>query len=438
MHVLSGLRLVGSSYASISSFRVTFSPSVEQGPDANQFGTVRGTVFGEDGNPVANQVVCIGPSLDRSTQQTRSGDDGTFTFENQPIGPAEIRAGGGPQGLGRTTVLVVARGTTSANVNLRREQCIEGTALGENGKPLEDWFVEYEALDGSWVDRTRTRDGGKFLLANLPGGPGRLLLREEAHRVPTAVVPSVLPDSGPVAFDLASDRWPNGGIVVRVPEGNPLATAATSPEQPTPARAPDKAPESPATPIVLTFGDSNGGAGNSTLHLDANSFRLADIVRERVNSGPSSTSTNPTGIAVYAWQQESRLGFTIPRGEDGAFACGRLPPGYYRIEFHDVGSGWVDLGTHWIDGKGALDLGTVTRPPTGRLVLENRKPEMNVELYHQRACGDVRAARDLAERTDVALPAGSWRVLWRVGEDEIQSRAFVLQAGTTTVVDLAN
>ena len=44
----------------------------------------------------------------------------------------------------------------------------------------------------------------------------------------------------------------------------------------------------------------------------------------------------------------------------------------------------------------------------------------------------------VAERTDVALPAGSWRVLWRVGEDEIQSRAFVLQAGTTTVVDLAN
>ncbi|MEQ1633271.1 MAG: hypothetical protein ABL997_12915, partial [Planctomycetota bacterium] len=265
------------------------------------------------------------------------------------------------------------------------------------------------------------------------GGPGRLLLRQDAHRVPAAVVPSVLPNSGPVAFNLASDRAPNGGIVVRVPSApKPSETPVANESEPAPPeQAPPAAPSS--APVELLSSDDSMRA----LTLDASGFLTSGILLERVQAGASSTTTSPTGITVYAWQQESRLGFTIPRGEDGAFACGRLPAGYYRIEFHDVGSGWVDLGTHWVDGKGVLDLGTVARPPTARLVLENCKPEMTVELYHRRAYGDVRAARDLAGRRDLALPPGSWRVLWRTGEEEIHAREFVLQPGTTTVVDLA-
>ncbi len=386
-------------------------------------GTISGIVFGEDGKPAAQQLLALLGDSEAPLATARSDANGEYRFNDVRPGPLRIRAGGQRMGLAEQA-LHFGGGTTTANLHLRLGQRIEGKATDQDGKPLAGWIVEYEAHDGQWVDRALVRDDGAFTLPNLPGGAARLLLRENSNAVPTAIVASVLPDSGAVHFDLSGDAAPNGSISLRLPERGSRPTDAAS----------DVAPQNALVGELTKAGQfeiSFGGAKNSgsTIQLNGSSFRLSNVVSEGA-AGPSAAS-------ACAWQVESGFCFSIPRAEDGSFTCTGLRAGYYRIEVRDIGVGAIDLGQYYVDGQGPLDLGLVQMPRPGLLQLIGRKPGQQIELYHRRLTCDVRAVHDLGERDEVELPSGTWILAYRTDEGPPKFREVVLRPGTETAFDLS-
>lgn len=386
-------------------------------------GIVTGIVFGADGKPAAQQLVALMGDTEAPLATTRSDESGAYRFRDVRPGPARVRAGGQRMGLAEQSLVVGGVGTTTANVHLQQGQRIEGSATGRNGAPLRGWIVEYEALDGHWVDRALVRDDGAFTLPNLPGGAARLLLRENSNAVPTAIVASVLPDSGAVTFALSGDAEPKGAISLRLPERAPRATDAAADSVQQTARGNSASSEAP---IEISFGGTKIDSTN--IRLDGSSFRLSNVAIDG--------AAGSTGPSVRAWQVESGFCFSIPRAEDGSFTCSGLRAGYYRIEACDVGYGTVDLGQHYVDGRGALDLGLVQLPRPATLRLFGRKPGQLVELYHRRPACDVRAAFDLGERDQVELPAGAWILAYRTDENPPKFREVELRPGVETSVDL--
>lgn len=386
-------------------------------------GIVTGIVFGADGKPAAQQLVALMGDTEAPLATTRSDESGAYRFRDVRPGPARVRAGGQRMGLAEQSLVVGGVGATTVNVHLLTGQRIEGSATGSNGAPLRGWIVEYEALDGHWVDRALVRDDGAFTLPNLPGGAARLLLRENSNAVPTAIVASVLPDSGAVKFELSGDAEPKGAIVLRLPERAPRATDAAADSVQQTARGNAASREAP---IEISFGGTKIDSAN--IRLDGSSFRLSNVAIDG--------AAGSTGSAVRAWQVESGFCFSIPRAEDGSFTCSGLRAGYYRIEACDVGYGTVDLGQHYVDGRSALDLGLVQVPRPATLRLFGRKPGQIVELYHRRPACDVRAAFDLGERDQVELPAGAWILAYRTDENPPTFREVELRPGVETSVDL--
>ena len=390
-------------------------------PQEARRAVVTGVVFGEDGKPAAQQLVVLFGEGDAPLATTRTDANGTYRFDAIRPGPARVRAGGQRAGLAEQTLVVGEVGATTANCNLQRGQRLEGKATAANGKPLQSWIVEYESLDGRWVDRALVRDDGAFTLPNLPGGAARLLLRENANAVPTAIVASVFPDSGAVTFALSGDAEPKGAISLRLPERAPRVdeVAAKQDVQGTPAGAADRALE------ILVGGAPNEGA---TIRLDGSAFRLSTAATNGADGSHAAS--------VFAWQVESGFGFLVPRAADGSFACAGLRAGWYRLEARDVGIGAIDLGQHFVDGKTTVDLGVVRLPEPGRLRLEDRKPGTTVELYHRRAWGDALAAEELGERNEVDVPAGTWLVMWRTGDGRVARREVVVESGKTATLRL--
>lgn len=417
---LDALPLVGRSFRSV----MRSAPRAGSTATAHeQDGNVTGIVFGPDGKPAAQQLVALMGDTEAPLATTRSDETGAYRFRDVKPGPARVRAGGQRMGLAEQSLVVGGVGATTVNVHLQTGQRIEGSATGRNGAPLRGWIVEYEALDGHWVDRALVRDDGAFTLPNLPGGAAKLLLRENSNAVPTAIVASVLPDSGAVKFDLSGESEPKGAIALRLPERAQRATDAAAGAAQQTARG---NAQSSQAPIEISFGGTK--VEGSNIRLDGSSFRLSNVAVDG--------AARSTGPSVRAWQVESGFCFSIPRAEDGSFTCSGLRAGYYRIEVCDVGYGTVDLGQHYVDGRSALDLGLVQLPRPGVLRLVGRKPGQIVELYHRRPSCDVRAVADLGERDQVELPAGTWILAYRTGEEPPKFGEVALEPGAEKLFDL--
>ena len=418
---LDALPLIGAVFTST----VTFAPTQSASSDAKDTrGFITGVVFGADGKPAAQQLVALLGDSEAPLANTRSDASGMYRFDGIRPGPARIRAGGQRMGLAEQAVVVGEVVATTANLHLQLGQRIEGKATGADGKPLRGWIVEYESLDGQWVDRALVRDDGAFTMPNLPGGAARLLLRENSNAVPTAIMASVLPDSGLVTFDLSGEAQPKGAISLRLPERAPRVgeTAADAASQT--ARSGESTSDGK---FEITFGEA--GSVGSTIRLGGDSLRLSNVAK----AGSSGAQT----ASVFAWQVETGFCFSIPRAGDGSFACSGLRAGYYRIEVRDVGLGAVDLGQHFVDGRATLDLGTAQLPRPATLRLKGRSPEQRLELYHRRTVCDVRAVQDLGDRDVVELPAGTWILASQTGEEAPTFREVVLRPGSETVVELA-
>lgn len=158
---------------------------------------------------------------------------------------------------------------------------------------------------------------------------------------------------------------------------------------------------------------------------------------------PLRCSPGVGGAEARVWHLESGRGVTIQPEED-AFLLQGLATGSYRIEVGADGSGWRDLGTHWVDGKALTDLGVVDldRPCHVSIVKPDGSglpPSTRVELYRRRTDCDVRAdGVKLALRDAILLPAGDWLVLWREDHGRLGVRTFACRAGESVEVPLAS
>jgi RNA polymerase sigma factor (sigma-70 family) len=194
------LRIAGAKFG--ERLVVSQTGSLEAAAPANH-ARIAGTVFGEDGKPVAEAPVVLLGSSPQPLQRTETGDDGTFVFENVLAGDFTVRAGGDAAGLA-TTPAVTTTGTTPVTLNLQRGATVRGVARGADGKALAKARVTWRASDGTWCDATATGDDGTFVLANLPTARGTVQLwaSDDQHPLPMATAADVLCDAGDIALQV--------------------------------------------------------------------------------------------------------------------------------------------------------------------------------------------------------------------------------------------
>ncbi|HEX6813342.1 MAG TPA: sigma-70 family RNA polymerase sigma factor [Planctomycetota bacterium] len=177
---------------------------------------IEGRVFGPDGNPAVRVAVQFLRSDARSGTHTDAR--GFFWMTKPPgEGPVTVRAGGGPEGLATLAIEVAGERTTVPDLILDTGRTLRGRVRGSDGKNLNGARVEYLAPPGSDGDVATAGPDGTFAFANLPPGPGRLLVWGVAgEKFPIAEEPSVLPHGGDVDLDLRQRAAVNGGLRVFV------------------------------------------------------------------------------------------------------------------------------------------------------------------------------------------------------------------------------
>lgn len=375
----SGIRLDGSSFA--------FSNEVVGSQATTDVRAIAGTVFGSDGKPAAKlPVVLLGSGL-QPLEQKETGDDGTFRFEGVAAGDFTVRAGGDARGLA-TAAATTTQGTTPVTLHLQLGSCVRGKALTPNGAPMAKALVEWRALDNGWVDQTVVGDDGTFVFANLPGGPGQVLLlpADGARSLPLAMAPSVLPDSE--GLELRGDAKGRGAVVVE-----PIRSASD-----------------PRPQIRVVHADSG---------LLAGMF--------------------PPIKKASAGGNEASIQLDQPR-----WTMAGLPAGFYDVELRLPGGGVRALGRHWCDGNGPVDLGRVEMPRPGEVqfaagneLLPADEAQRVLEIVALRSDLDVRA--ELAPvplDRPVQLPAGDYVLLFRHRDGGVRTQRFAVRAGERSDVRL--
>lgn len=349
-------------------------------PAAADVRAIAGTVFGSDGKPAAKLPIVLLGSGPQPLEQKETGDDGTFRFEGVAAGDFTVRAGGDARGLA-TAPATTTQGTTPVTLHLQLGSCVRGKALTPDGAPLAKALVEWRALDHSWVDQTEVGDDGAFVFANLPGGPGQVLLlpADGARSLPLAVAPSVLPDSE--GLELRGDAKGRGAIVVE-----PIRSASD-----------------PRPQIRVVHADTGLVAG-----------MFPPIKKANENGQQASIQ-----VAQPRW--------TMPG----------LPAGFYDVELRLPGGGVRALGRHWCDGNGPVDLGRVELPRPGEVqfaasaeLLPVDEAQRVLEIVALRSDLDVRA--ELAPvplDRPVQLPAGDYVLLFRHRDGGVGTQRFTVRAG---------
>lgn len=324
-------------------------------------GLVQGTVLDAERRPAPEQTVSWAYGDEGQGGITVTDASGRFGLAQVPWGvPITVRAGGGRAGLATTTL---RSDQGPCTLQLERGTVQRGRAFGEGGAPLVGWHVEFCANDGSCDDADEVDADGVFELANLPPGPGTLLLWSgDGHMLPMALQTGVVPGECEVRFDL---RTAPAASAIRLVAGRP--------------------PQIAEQPVEACF-----------------------------------------------WQQDSGRGVRVAATTDGAVAISGLRAGSYRVQLRCPGCGTVEVGSVWVDGRTALDLGCVPLPVPGELRLVHR-PE-GLELYRRRPDLDVRALPYMADR--LLLPAGDWLAVWREGE-QVRVRGFDTRGGCENVVEFA-
>jgi hypothetical protein len=260
----------------------------------------------------------------------------------------------------------------ATTVHLRLGACIRGRALDSTGKPLANARLEWRAADGSWVDGTRAGDDGTFVFANLPGGPGSVLLfpGDGDRRLPLAQLAAVLPDTGEVLLQPKT-----AGSSLRV---QPIRMAE------------DEAP------IVRAWQIDTGLA-----------------MRMKPPEGDGDTWTLDQLPAGF-YELEAHL-------KD----AGRKPLGRHWLD----GKATVDLGRVGLAKGGEI---AFALPPD---LLPAEAGPQACELYQLRRDADVRAEVSPPPLDKaIRLPAGDWVFAFRAANGSTRFHRFTVRAGERTQV----
>ncbi len=341
------------------------------GNAAPEAARIAGTVFDEQGKPQAKTAVALLGAGPQPVQRVETDDAGAFVFENVVAGNYTVRAGGDRAGLG-TSSAVATTGTTPTTVHLRTGSCIRGRALDAAGKAMANARLEWRAADGSWVDGTRTGDDGSFVFANLPGGPGSVLLfpGDGERRLPLAQQPALLPDTGDVLL-----QPKDAGSSLRV---QPIRTA---------------------------------GAGAPTVRAWQIDTGLAMRMKAPEGEGDTWTLDHlPAGF--YELEAHSK-------------DAGRKPLGRHWLD----GKATVDLGRVELAKSGEI---AFTLPPG---LLPASAEQQACELYQLRRDTDVRGeASPPPLDKAIRLPIGDWVFAFKAADGSVRFHRFSVRAGERTVI----
>jgi len=339
---------------------------------------IAGTVFGEDGKPAAKVPVFLLGTGPQPVQQVETDEAGQFVFEKLLAGQFAVRAGGTDAGLA-TAPATTTTGTTPATLHLRRGACVRGKALAADGSPMAGATISWRSADGTWCDETASQDDGSFVLANLPGSTGTVLLWApgDAHHLPVASAVNVLCDTGELV--LRADAATASALLVEpvLPEG------------------------------------IHGGVAVRLWHTDL-------------------------GIATPV--PDALVDVGERDAADGApHRLGGLCAGWYRVEMHHATTGWIDAGRHWLDGKVDCDLGRVLLPAPAKVQVELDPAALPAvaqrafEVCSLRTDVDVRySGADPADT--LLLPGGDYVFAWRDADGAVRFHRFTAIGGRQTTV----
>ncbi len=337
-----------------------------------QLARISGTVFGEDGKPAKSIPVALMTGGPQPLARTTTNDEGQFEFNDLQPGDFTVRAGGMATGLA-TKAAVTTTGTTPATLNLHRDSCVRGHAKDAAGRALAGATVTWRAADGTWCDTAQTEADGSFVLANLPGTSGTVLLWEPSGKFPLPVRTEV----------------------------NVLADTAD---------------------LLLTFDDTATKAMQFDLGLP-----------DGVTHGE---------VSARVWNLDNGIGARVKRPEAGKpWRQANLPAGWYRLEVFAPGSGWLDGGRHWLDGKADCNLGRIDLRAAARVHLHldpaslPAAERLVIELYQLRADVDVRIyGAELKPDCELDLPAGNYALAWQTKGGAVRFHRFSVRAGETAEI----
>jgi hypothetical protein len=342
-----------------------------------ELGTLAGRIVDDAEAPIVGAFVGIcrddsrfgdTPHFERTT---RTGEDGTYSFEQLPSGPLLVRAGGGAQGRAQAFLELPESTTTHWSARLDRGRVVRGRAqVPAESAPAAGWRVTARSQPGDppWWNAALTDGEGRFEVPNCPGQ----VLTVELFR-PGAQFP--------VRSFTVSSRGVAGDEL-----GIPLAAE-----------------------------DLLGGSLQWQLaDLDVPALEEAD---------------------VRIWQLASGMGTRFQVRPDGVCALGELPAGAYRIEIGVAARGWVALENVWVEAGRTSDLGSIRWPKPGRLLTSTEELEawagqgLHYALY--RRSGDVDRLVEAFERTPPSaftLPPDTYLLV--AGGEHVAARAFPFEVRT--------
>jgi hypothetical protein len=150
----------------------------------------------------------------------------------------------------------------------------------------------------------------------------------------------------------------------------------------------------------------------------------------------------PAATVVRAWSLDAGSGTTLrPPVDDGFWRLGMILAGWYRVEAFVAGSGWTDLGRHWVGSHVICDLGRCRTPPAAvaRFDLGDWQlaagEDSGAELYEVRDDLDVRLhTGPLPHDARLPLAAGSYALAWRRADGTVRFHRFAVRASEAVTV----
>ncbi|MEQ8766476.1 MAG: sigma-70 family RNA polymerase sigma factor [Planctomycetota bacterium] len=126
-------------------------------------GRLEGTVFGEDGAPVAGARVEV---IDFESAFLITDSEGRFQFDALPEGRARLVADHVSLGIATAEPYIATGRTTQQDLTLDRGRALSGRVVDARGEPHAGWLVRASRFDVT--HETTTDAAGHFRLVNVP------------------------------------------------------------------------------------------------------------------------------------------------------------------------------------------------------------------------------------------------------------------------------
>ncbi len=330
---------------------------------------------------------------------------------------------------------------------------LEGTVFGADGQPVQGVRVSVQRVpDRGFTHLVRTVLDGRFEVRDLGVGTYEVRAGGGAEGFVTRMVEVTA--NSPMRQDLmlATGRTLRGSAADA--KGSPLAGARVE-YQAADGTVSDFAEVGPAGQFA--FANLPAGFGRLLLWgvrgeklpiaeetnvLPESGLVRFDLAKRGAPLGSVQLVVHHADGAVAEdlearlWQVQTGRGAAFEKRADGRWHVSGLASGFYRVEVGTPGSGFLELGQHWIDGLGVADLGTITLPAPGHLRLEAEGELEALELCRIRDDLDVRADGVQPASRSFQLPVGRWRATWRRA-GVVASCEFALMQGGETVEQLS-